>query len=29
VDNGWKDKNPTWSADSLERIVTPLLAKSA
>lgn len=29
VDNGWKDKNPTWTADSLERIVTPLLAKSA
>ncbi len=29
VDNGMKDKNPTWTADSLERIVTPLLAKSA
>ncbi|HWG29303.1 MAG TPA: TlpA disulfide reductase family protein [Steroidobacteraceae bacterium] len=29
VDNGWKDKNPAWTADSLERIVTPLLAKSA
>ncbi len=29
VDNGWKDKNPTWTADSLERIVTPLLSKSA
>jgi len=29
VDNGWKDKNPTWTADSLERIVTPLLAQSA
>jgi cytochrome c biogenesis protein CcmG/thiol:disulfide interchange protein DsbE len=29
VDNGWKDKNPTWTADSLERIVTPLLATSA
>jgi cytochrome c biogenesis protein CcmG, thiol:disulfide interchange protein DsbE len=29
VDNGWKDKNPTWTADSLERIVTPLLARSA
>lgn len=29
VDNGWKDRNPAWTADSLERIVTPLLAKSA
>ena len=29
VNNGWKDKNPTWTADSLERIVTPLLAQSA
>jgi len=29
VDNGWKDKNPTWTADSLERLVTPLLSKSA
>ena len=29
VDNGWKDKNPTWTADSLERIVTPLLSKAA
>jgi cytochrome c biogenesis protein CcmG, thiol:disulfide interchange protein DsbE len=29
VDNGWKDRNPTWTADSLERIVTPLLARSA
>jgi cytochrome c biogenesis protein CcmG, thiol:disulfide interchange protein DsbE len=29
VDDGWKDKNPTWTADKLERIVTPLLMKSA
>ena len=25
VDNGWKDKHPTWTAERLERIVTPLL----
>jgi peroxiredoxin len=25
VDNGWKDKQPTWTAERLERIVTPLL----
>ena len=25
VDNGWKDKSPIWTAERLERIVTPLL----
>jgi cytochrome c biogenesis protein CcmG/thiol:disulfide interchange protein DsbE len=25
VDNGWKDKDPTWTSEKLERIVTPLL----
>ncbi|MFJ2986484.1 peroxiredoxin family protein [Collimonas sp. NPDC087041] len=25
VDNGWKDKEPVWTAERLERIVTPLL----
>lgn len=25
IDNGWKDKQPTWTAERLERIVTPLL----
>jgi cytochrome c biogenesis protein CcmG/thiol:disulfide interchange protein DsbE len=25
VDNGWKDKQPVWTAERLERIVTPLL----
>jgi cytochrome c biogenesis protein CcmG/thiol:disulfide interchange protein DsbE len=25
VDDGWKDKQPTWTAERLERIVTPLL----
>jgi len=28
VDNGWKDKNPTWTAERLEQIVTPLLSQS-
>jgi cytochrome c biogenesis protein CcmG, thiol:disulfide interchange protein DsbE len=26
VDNGWKDKNPAWTAERLEQVVTPLLA---
>ncbi len=26
VDDGWKDKQPTWTAERLERIVTPLLS---
>ncbi|HEY6453117.1 MAG TPA: TlpA disulfide reductase family protein [Steroidobacteraceae bacterium] len=26
VDNGWKDRPPTWTAERLERIVTPLLS---
>jgi cytochrome c biogenesis protein CcmG, thiol:disulfide interchange protein DsbE len=25
VDDGWRDKQPTWTAERLERIVTPLL----
>lgn len=25
VDDGWKDKQPTWTAQRLDRIVTPLL----
>ncbi len=25
VDDGWKDKKPVWTAERLERIVTPLL----
>jgi len=25
VDDGWKDKQPTWTAERLDRIVTPLL----
>jgi cytochrome c biogenesis protein CcmG/thiol:disulfide interchange protein DsbE len=25
VDNGWKDKNPTWTSERLERIIAPLL----
>jgi cytochrome c biogenesis protein CcmG, thiol:disulfide interchange protein DsbE len=25
IDNGWDDKKPTWTAERLERIVTPLL----
>ena len=25
VDDGWKDKQPTWTGERLERIVTPLL----
>ena len=25
VDNGWNDKEPTWTSERLERIVTPLL----
>jgi cytochrome c biogenesis protein CcmG/thiol:disulfide interchange protein DsbE len=27
-DDGWKDKKPTWTAERLERIVSPLLAGS-
>jgi cytochrome c biogenesis protein CcmG, thiol:disulfide interchange protein DsbE len=26
VDDGWKDKHPVWTAERLERIVSPLLA---
>jgi cytochrome c biogenesis protein CcmG, thiol:disulfide interchange protein DsbE len=26
IDDGWKDKKPTWTTERLERIVTPLLA---
>jgi cytochrome c biogenesis protein CcmG/thiol:disulfide interchange protein DsbE len=26
-DDGWKDKKPTWTAERLERVVTPLLAQ--
>jgi len=29
IDDGWKDKKPTWTAERLERIVTPLLAASS
>jgi cytochrome c biogenesis protein CcmG, thiol:disulfide interchange protein DsbE len=29
IDDGWKDKIPTWTTERLERIVTPLLAKSS
>jgi thiol-disulfide isomerase/thioredoxin len=25
VDNGWKDKEPAWTEERLERIITPLL----
>jgi cytochrome c biogenesis protein CcmG, thiol:disulfide interchange protein DsbE len=28
VDDGWKDKHPVWTAERLERIVTPLLASA-
>ncbi|MEO8780040.1 MAG: TlpA disulfide reductase family protein [Rhodanobacter sp.] len=27
VDNGWKDKQPVWTTDRLEKIVTPLLGR--
>ena len=26
IDDGWKDKHPEWTAERLERIVTPLLS---
>jgi cytochrome c biogenesis protein CcmG, thiol:disulfide interchange protein DsbE len=26
IDNGWQEKKPTWTAERLERIVTPLLS---
>lgn len=26
VDDGWQDKQPAWTADRLEQVVTPLLA---
>jgi cytochrome c biogenesis protein CcmG/thiol:disulfide interchange protein DsbE len=29
VDDGWKDKQATWTAERLERIVTPLLNESS
>ena len=28
IDNGWKDKDSSWTAERLERIVTPLLDNS-
>jgi cytochrome c biogenesis protein CcmG/thiol:disulfide interchange protein DsbE len=28
IDNGWKDKDSTWTSERLERIVTPLLNSS-
>ncbi|MDP9012659.1 MAG: redoxin domain-containing protein [Pseudomonadota bacterium] len=28
IENGWKEKNSTWTIERLERIVTPLLNKS-
>lgn len=27
VDDGWKDKNPVWTRERLEQVVTPLLNK--
>jgi thiol-disulfide isomerase/thioredoxin len=27
IDDGWKDKKPTWTPERLERIVTPLLSQ--
>jgi cytochrome c biogenesis protein CcmG/thiol:disulfide interchange protein DsbE len=29
IDDGWKDKKPTWTTERLERIVSPLLAGSS
>jgi cytochrome c biogenesis protein CcmG/thiol:disulfide interchange protein DsbE len=29
IDDGWKDKQPNWTAERLERIVTPLLNESS
>jgi cytochrome c biogenesis protein CcmG, thiol:disulfide interchange protein DsbE len=29
VDDGWKDKQATWTAERLERLVTPLLGEAA
>ena len=29
VDDGWKDKQPSWTQERLERVVTPLLARPA
>jgi len=29
IDNGWKDKQPTWTAERLERVVAPLLKASS
>jgi hypothetical protein len=28
IDDGWKDRKPTWTTERLERIVAPLLAGS-
>jgi Peroxiredoxin len=28
VDNGWKDKQPAWTSEQLENIVTPLLDRA-
>ncbi|MEO6925538.1 MAG: TlpA family protein disulfide reductase, partial [Rhodanobacter sp.] len=28
VDNGWKDKNPVWTSERLQRVVTPLLHRA-
>jgi len=29
VQDGWKEKNPSWTAERLEQVVTPLLAAAA
>jgi cytochrome c biogenesis protein CcmG/thiol:disulfide interchange protein DsbE len=29
IDDGWKDRKPSWTAERLERIVSPLLAGSS
>lgn len=29
VDDGWKDKQPSWTQERLQRVVTPLLARPA
>ena len=29
IDNGWKDKDSTWTSEHLDRIVTPLLKNSS
>ncbi|MGC1389008.1 MAG: hypothetical protein WA807_13440 [Steroidobacteraceae bacterium] len=27
IDDGWKDRQPVWTAESLESIITPLLSR--